>query len=892
MIFLFIPLVLEGGDFRGLTRQETLLQPIPLSFQPLVREAYGLDAGQIRVQRGTYLIFTPDVYAPYLTQFVAFKKSQGFDVQVRLLSQVGYTAEAIKGVIQTELSNNPLLEYVLLVGDVDGVGAVPSFYYGAENDVSDQTYSHLVGDDLIPDVFVGRLSVDSISELVSILNKTIHYHRDPLQTDDGWLNRALVVAGNYSNTLPIPVTPKWTSYWVKEELELNGYSSVDTVFYPPIQQGAPLIQAAIDAGVGLVNYRGWGDANGWHYPEFHVGDVAGLNNGWMTPVFTSFVCNANDFANNVDPCLGESLLRAGTPSSPRGAVAIIGPSDLHTSTKFNNIINAYMYDAMLDRQITELAPAMLEGQLGLLTEFPQEDGPGEAQEKYFNVYNVLGDPSLTVYLGTPKEFSFLQPSWNQMDNFIDVTVVDGGGAPVPQALLVLMANDELLEKVFTDAQGKASFTLDSLYNQLDLYANRPDFIQGHLVLTPDTLAQTLALMGDSLGGSPDPGSTLSVYPRLMNVSQTAVSAGTLIIDQVLGGQLLSGEASYPGLEPQHTLTTTTPWDVRVTTGWNRQPVVIRFHSTTGDIAGRLTVPVHPLLLTITPAFALTGPVNDPQFTFENQGGASLDNVYLELHSLVDSLRITGQLQSDPFSIPPFGQGTITFPGTTILPGSVAPGSDLSYEWTLRQDTLTIGSHSANFSVPATSSEEPVAHCAYGYWMYDDQDTGFEQHPVFDWIELDPAFGGGGADYHPLDDDDHIDLALPFPFQYFGETSTEVTISSNGWISFLPCSIDYFWNYSIPMALGPRSQVAAFWDDLEVVGSDSIRVFTRYDVPAGRFIIEWSRALNNYDEMTPETFEIILYTQDSQPTATGDGVIDVQYHSIGNVDVSKNYATVG
>ena len=126
--------------------------------------------------------------------------------------------------------------------------------------------------------------------------------------------QGLIVAGNYANTYPIPITPKWTSYWLRDELLDYGYSDVDTVFYPPTQQGAPFIIPIIDNGVGIVNYRGWGDANGWHYPEFHVDDVNDLNNGWLTPVFMSYVCNSNDFANNVDPCLAEAILRGGTPT--------------------------------------------------------------------------------------------------------------------------------------------------------------------------------------------------------------------------------------------------------------------------------------------------------------------------------------------------------------------------------------------------------------------------------------------------------------------------------------------------------------------------------------------------------------------------------------------------
>ena len=102
----------------------------------------------------------------------------------------------------------------------------------------------------------------------------------------------------------------------------------------------------------------------------------------MTPVFTSFVCNSNDFANNVDPCLAEAVLRGGTPTVPKGGVAFVGPSDLHTSTKYNNFINAYMYDAMLNYNVVELGPAMQAGQWGLTKEFPAQSGAGEAQEFY------------------------------------------------------------------------------------------------------------------------------------------------------------------------------------------------------------------------------------------------------------------------------------------------------------------------------------------------------------------------------------------------------------------------------------------------------------------------------------------------------------------------------
>ena len=60
---------------------------------------------------------------------------------------------------------------ILLIGDVDGFAAFPSFYYGPENDVTDQQFTHLLGEDTTPDVFIGRLSIDSISDLIVIISK-------------------------------------------------------------------------------------------------------------------------------------------------------------------------------------------------------------------------------------------------------------------------------------------------------------------------------------------------------------------------------------------------------------------------------------------------------------------------------------------------------------------------------------------------------------------------------------------------------------------------------------------------------------------------------------------------------------------------------------------------
>jgi len=900
IIIFWTGLSAASGNFRGLSASAVTTRPIPLSFSHLVESTYGIPRLDLNLERGTFLIIADQIFetyvGSYLDTLVAFKRSQGFKTVFKTMTEFGTTADEIKASLAQYLQDDPMLEYVLLIGDVDGLGAVPSYYYGSENDVTDQKYTHISGNDFLPDFFIGRFSVDSFTEFITMMKKTINYHRDPLAGTGSWLDQALVVAGNYSNTIPIPITPVWTSRWLRDRLLDYGYLQADTVYYPPIQQGATLIQAAINSGVGLVNYRGWGDANGWHYPEFHVPDVAGLNNGNMTPVFTSFVCNSADFANNVDPCLGEALTRAGNPTVSKGAVAIVGPSDLHTSTKFNNVINTYMYDAMLDNNVLELGPAMLAGQMGLLTEFPQLDGPGEGQEIYFHVYNILGDPSLSIHVLTPAIFTITAETVTTRDGLVDVLVHDSHGQPVSEAVVALLIGAELVARGITDSAGRLVVQLtEPELGNVDVFVNKSGFVQGHLELSIGNASRDLVIFGIDLedtGGTVvefgAPGQILTVFPRLKNLGTAVIPAGSITALTGAGLQPIDVTCNHPEIQPAQEVVTNDPLVFRIREFGDQSGRVIDLLDN-GGMIGQVIIPV------VRPVFQIDQVATDLQPASGFSGGLSLINhcaaawndLTAVLISHTDSLTISDSIAA-AFTLSAWGQAeeTAAFSGQV---GYVASGSGLSVQVKIYQDTILVYSIEQDLLVLPGDFSDPVPPSPYGYWAYDNFDTGYNSVPNYNWVEL---FTNSSAELFRLDDDDHVNLSLPFEFQYFGTVYDRVTINSNGWISFIPCAIDYFWNYSIPMALGPSAQVAAFWDDLEVVGSDSIRVYTWFDAANGRFIIEWDQALNGYDEITAETFEIILYDQVVQPTTSGDGVIDIQYFSIADVDISKNYSTVG
>ncbi|MBL7086128.1 MAG: hypothetical protein ISS28_03355, partial [Candidatus Cloacimonetes bacterium] len=338
-----------------------------------------------------------------LSPFIDWKEAKGISTVVATLDEIGYTSTEIKIYIQDAYDNwEEPPDYLLLLGDVNGCLYIPSFYISSDNDVTDHPYTLLEGDDYFPEMLVGRISFDSYYELSTALNKILAYEKNPYIDDPDWFTRALLVAGNYSPTPPIPITPTQVSIWLREKMLNYGYTQVDTVFYPPTYPGTSEITNAIINGVGFVNYRGWGDSNGWHYPYFHRENIP-IENGMLLPIVTSFVCNTGDFANSVDPCFGEKWLIAGYPSSFGGGVAFVGPSDLHTSTKYNNSIFSGFYYGVLDEDIFSLGSAVLRGKIEIFNNFPLSQELGEDVEFYFHVYNILGDPSLSMWTRIPEE---------------------------------------------------------------------------------------------------------------------------------------------------------------------------------------------------------------------------------------------------------------------------------------------------------------------------------------------------------------------------------------------------------------------------------------------------------------------------------------------------------
>lgn len=875
--------------------------------------------------RGKYLIFIADAFTSnyFLTNFITWKKQLGYQVILKPLSTVGSSAEQIKEAITAEYyAGDAPLDYVLLIGDVAGqsLSVIPAFGItkpggGGENDPTDLQYSLLEGQDYFPDVMLGRLSVSTGTELSTALNKILAYQKNPYLTDPNWFKRALVSAGNYSDSPPAPITPAWTSLWLMDKLYDFGYTQVDTVIYwgPPQNPafGTPLIIASINTGVGLVAYRGWGDASGWQDPIFQIPNLNDLQNGFKLPVMVSIVCQTGNFSNE-QPCFGEAWIRLGdSPMTPAGGVAFFGPSDLHTNTKWNNAMYAGFFEGLLEENLYRLGQSALRSKLELYYGFPENIGSGDMVEFYFHTYNILGDPELPIWTDVPAQISLQVPDQMQPGQQVvtaRATALDG--SPLGGAYIAFYKQNEVLAGAVADGNGEVSVQVEPLTaGQLYVTASKQNCKakQDSIAVQTGDFPVGISGIGTS-GGSAQAGQSFDLDLTIHNygadlitnleailseadpyasIGDTAVSVGTI------AG---SGEAtaSFPV-----SLAAAAPDGYVV-------EFTLRLADASHSSEAKFTLPVGGLQL-IPAGFVVESGSLQP-------GSTAQIRLLLGNAGIIPAQGVTGTLTCSSGAVDVLS-GQVIFPAiqpnatamsltlsTVQVNTEAATGQQVIFELALTASNGYAQMISLPVQLGQPSTTDPLGPDSYGYYAYDDTDTEYAEAPVYAWIELDPAYAGAGATFHPMGDDVSQSIKLPFTFKYYDIEYDTLTICSNGYISFGTTWMAEFRNWNLPSALGPPALVAPFWDDLKPDTSGGnpdadINVFARYDEAEGRYIVEWSRTINRYGyenlvTWKRETFEVVLYDATVHPTISGDGEILFQYLEVHDVDDNNNYATVG
>jgi uncharacterized repeat protein (TIGR01451 family)/fimbrial isopeptide formation D2 family protein len=280
-----------------------------------------------------YLVITPSELFPEAIRLARHRQLQGLETQVVKLQAIydefsgGHPEpEAIRAFLRWAVSNwpQPKPAYVVLMGD--GHFDYRN-YYGdsppiqvppmlrANSEIGtiahENAFAAVIGDDALPDLFVGRLPAADLPEAIAIVDKLIAYDEQP---DAPWMREALQVAddddpgfADFANRMALTHADRlnWTGLGVSDP-------------------GALL--SSLQAGKGLTLYVGHGYTEGWAAEEVFTtwrggaNDIDQLPADGHTGIYVTANCLNGYFHDPLYPSLGEALVKAAN----KGAVAFWG----------------------------------------------------------------------------------------------------------------------------------------------------------------------------------------------------------------------------------------------------------------------------------------------------------------------------------------------------------------------------------------------------------------------------------------------------------------------------------------------------------------------------------------------------------------------------------------
>jgi hypothetical protein len=123
----------------------------------------------------------------------------------------------------------------------------------------------------------------------------------------------------------------------------------------------------------------------------------------------------------------------------------------------------------------------------------------------------------------------------------------------------------------------------------------------------------------------------------------------------------------------------------------------------------------------------------------------------------------------------------------------------------------------------------------GYYFIDADDDATNA-PVYNWVDISSS-GTEITSWNGSVDDGYVTgIPIGMPFTFYGIEYNSVTVSTNGWISFLSQTSSYLSNVAIPNSAAPNGIIAVEWDDLD--GGTVGHCYYYYDANNQEFIVSW------------------------------------------------------
>ncbi len=414
-----------------------------------------------------YVIISDRMFESQVQPLIDWKIIKGFTVVEAYTDQpnVGSSTYSIKSFIDSLYTagtpEDPAPSFVLFAGDVE---QIPAWDNG--NGATDRNYCEFTGD-IFPDIYYGRYSAQTTTHLQPQVDKTILYEMYTMP-DPSYLDEVVMIAG---------MDASHGHAWANGQINYGtiNYFNEDhgilshTYLYPESGSMSAQIIQNISDGVTYGNYTAHCSPNGWADPSFTIANIPSLQNQDMYGLLVGNCCSSSEYQLN--ECFGEALLRA----ENKGAVGYIGASN---STYWDEDY----YWAVGVGEISEIPPPYEETTLGMYDRAfhdhgePFEDwyvsqdemvfagnlavsegSPGSANY-YWDVYNILGDPSLMIYFSEPPVISVTYPELLPLGSTSFTVTTE------PYAYAAISMDGVLHGAAIADVDGIAEILFDPLNN--------------------------------------------------------------------------------------------------------------------------------------------------------------------------------------------------------------------------------------------------------------------------------------------------------------------------------------------------------------------------------------------------------------------------------------------
>jgi hypothetical protein len=370
------------------------------------------------------VIVADPAFEAQLQPYIEWKTKKGFIVVEAYTDDIGSSNAAVTGYLEglynsANPPSNPAPSFVLFVADDNQIPA-----YSLSGHISDLPHcEYSTPSDYFPEVYYGRFSAQTPAQLQPQIDKTLEYEMYAMP-DPSYLEYVTLIAGVDASHAPTYGNGQinyGTDYYFNAAHGIDPYIWL----YPDSDSSgaAADIIATINSGIALINYSAHCGHDGHSDPSFTTSNVASLTNIHKYGLGIGNCCLANTFGDDYStPCLGEAWMQ----KVNGGGIGYIGGTnstywdeDYWWGVGYGSVsanptyagTGPGAYDGIFhDHGEPDSLHYLTNGAIIYAGNMAVTQSNSTRKQYYWEIYHIMGDPSIMTYLGVPTENNVTLPS--------------------------------------------------------------------------------------------------------------------------------------------------------------------------------------------------------------------------------------------------------------------------------------------------------------------------------------------------------------------------------------------------------------------------------------------------------------------------------------------------